>query len=229
MARKTTKPTTTKSTKAKSTSAPKQNKPVFRAGTWITILVFIAFIAIAYFINRNAEATSEADITPTVEEKFVFDSTSLVTSIEVRPFTADPVKLERNAENVWVLTQPDETEADLALAEAAASQIAALKVIQEIEGDPSIFGFDEPAYFITVEFADGTSRTLEVGDTTPTNNGYYVRLDAGNIMVVSLSGIDSLTTLANFPPYLYTPTPTATATPLPTATPVPATEATPTP
>lgn len=219
-----------KTTKTKTaTSAPKPIKPVFRTGTWVTVVVFVAILGIAYIINRNAETTAEAEITPTVEEKFVFDTTSLVTSIEVRPLAAETVKLERNTENVWVLTLPNEMEADPGLAEAAVSQISALKVIEEIEGDPSIFGLDQPTYFITVIFEDGITNTLEVGDSTPTNNGYYVRLDKETMMIVSLSGIDALTNLANFPPYLYTPTPTATATPLPTATPVPATEATPTP
>ncbi|HRJ75455.1 MAG TPA: DUF4340 domain-containing protein [Anaerolineales bacterium] len=227
--RKTTKPTTKKTTRAKSTATQKPNKPIFRTGTWVTILVLAVVIAIAYYLNRNAETTTEAEITPTVEAQFVFDSTKIVKSIEVQPAEGQTIAIERNAENVWVLTQPDAVEADPALAEAAASQLSALRISDEIDGDPSIFGLDAPTYIITVTFDDGTSNTLEVGDSTPTNNGYYVRLDGQDMLIVSLSGIDSLTNLANFPPYLYTPTPTATATPLPTVTPVPAIEATPTP
>lgn len=229
MARKSTKPTITKTRTKKTTSVPKPSKPVFRTGTWVAIAVFAAIALLAYFLNRDAGITAEAEITPTVEEKSVFDTTSIITSIEVSPTDGETVRLERNAENVWVLTQPHKIEADSGLAEAAASQITALKINETIEGDPSIFGFDSPAYTITVEFENGTKSVLEVGDNTPTNNGYYVRLNKQTMMIVSLSSIDSLTNLANFPPYLYTPTPTATATPLPTETPVPAIEATPTP
>ena len=111
------------------------------------------------------------------------------------------------------------------------SELGALLIDNEVEGDPSIFGFDEPAYVITAEFEDGTTGTLEVGDLTPTNNGYYVRLNNDKMYIVSMTGIDSLTNLVNFPPYLSTPTPVpaATETPLPTETAVPATEAESTP
>jgi hypothetical protein len=229
MVRKSSTKPNVKVTKTKSSSAKKQNKPFFRTSTLVAVALFITAIGIAYLINRNAQVAAEANITPTVEEKFVFDSTKIVKKIEVQPSEGQSAAIERNAENVWVLTQPEQTEADAGLAEAAASQISTMKIIEEISGDPSIFGFDKPAYLIKVTFDDGTSNTLEVGDSTPTNNGYYVRLDGQDMLIVSLSGIDSLTNLANFPPYLYTPTPTATATPLPTVTPVPATEATPTP
>lgn len=227
MARKTTKPTTPKTSKKHTT--PKTNKPIFRTGTWVAVGVFAALVAAAYFINRNAEIAAQAEITPTVEEQFVFDSTKIVKSIEVQPAEGQTTAIERNADNAWVLTQPEAVEADPALAEAAATQITSLKIIEPIEGDPSIFGFDSPAYTITVTFDDGSSHTLEVGDNTPINNGYYVRLDQQDMMIVSLSGIDSLTNLTEAPPYLHTPTPTATATPLPTLTPAPTTEATATP
>lgn len=219
----------TNARKTKTTSTNKVTKPVVRTGTWITLLILVLVIAGAILINRNAEATAEAEITPTAEEQFVFDATETVISIEVKPEAADAVKLERNSESVWVLSKPDAAEADSALAEAAATQVTALKIITTIEGDPSIFGFDTPRYIITIEFASGKKHTFEVGDTTPTNNGYYVRLDKKEMMILSLSGIDGLTTLADFPPYLYTPTPPATATPLPTETPVTTPEASPTP
>jgi hypothetical protein len=229
MATRKTTSTKPKATRTK-TNKTKETKPVVRTGTWVTLLVLVAVIAGALLINRNSEATAEAEITPTEAETFVFDSGALVTSIEVRSLTADPVKIERNAENAWVLSQPDEAEADPALAEAAATQISALKIVSEIEGDASIFGFDEPTYTINIEFDNGEKHSLEVGDSTPTNSGYYVRLDETKMLILSLSSIDALTTLAAFPPYLFTPTPPATATPLlPTETPASTPEASPTP
>src|SRR5688572_14752589 len=214
--RKSTK-TTTKTSKPREKSAPKPTKPVFRVGTWITLLLLVLVIAAAILINRNAEATAEAEITPTVEAQFVFDPANPVTSIEVQPAEGETVRLERNTENAWVVTLPIELEADPALAEAAAAQVTALKINQEIDGDLSTFGLDEPAFIITLEFENGEKNTLEVGDATPINTGYYVRLDKEKMMIVTLSSIDALTTLAIFPPYLNTPTPS----PLPpTETPV---------
>ncbi|HCB01617.1 MAG TPA: hypothetical protein DEP19_04465, partial [Anaerolineae bacterium] len=110
--RKTSKPTTKKTGRVKSTATQKPSKPIFRTGTWVTILVLAVVIAIAYYLNRNAETTAEAEITPTVEAQFVFDSTKIVKSIEVQPAEGQTIAIERNAENVWVLTQPDAVEAD---------------------------------------------------------------------------------------------------------------------
>lgn len=223
--RKTT--TKTRTTKAKTTSASKPSKPVVRTGTWVTVVLLVLAIAGAYLINRNAESTAEAEITPTVEPQYLFDVTSIVKSIEVTRLAGEPVRLERK-DNVWVLTKPFETEADAGLAEAAASQVFVLQINQEITGNPSDYGFDEPSVVIAIEFENGNKNTLEVGDANPIGTGYFVRLDNEKIFLVSLSGIDSLATLADFPPYLNTPTPTSTPLP-PTETLVPTIEATPTP
>ena len=217
---------TTKKSQSRETTTAKQTKPVVRTGTWVTLLLLVLAIAGAILINRNAEATAEAEITPTVEAEFVFGPDNLVTSIEVQPASGDSVKLVRNAENIWVVTLPRELEADQGLAESAATQIYALKINQEVDGDPSEFGFDEPSYVITIEFENGDKNVLEVGDPNPIGTGYFVWLDNQKIIVVTLSSIDALTTLATFPPYLNTPTPS----PLPpTEILVPAIEATPTP
>ena len=229
---------TTKSTKSttrapRTQAAPKVTKPVFRTGTWIALVGFIAIIATAIYLNRQAEEKAAATETPAAEEAFIFPEDSVVTSIEVKPAEGDVVKVERNEEKTWVLSQPEEAEADQGAAEAAASQVNALGIVTAIEGekDPSIFGLDLPVYTITITFENGETGILEVGDTTPTETGYYVRMNKEKVYVVSMSGIDALTSLTIFPPYLNTPTPvpTKTSTPLPTETPASATEATPTP
>src|SRR3972149_759473 len=205
MARKTTKP---KARKSKETPLRKQQKPVFRTGTWITLLLLAALIGLAYYLNRN-EPIAETEATPALEATFVIsEQDGNITGIEIKPVDGETVKVARNGEKVWVLELPSATEADQGLVEAAASQITALKIIGEVDADASILGLDEPAYVITIEFADGTKRTLELGDTTPPRSGYYLRVDKKKTLILTLSSIDSLTNLTRFPPYLNTPTPT---------------------
>lgn len=219
-------PKKARTTVRKEAPAPKQRKPVFRAGTLVAVLLLAALIVGAYFINKNKETAVDAEATATTEPAFIFGADSIVSSIEVKPTDGEAVKVTRGDDNVWALELPFETEANQGLVEAAASQVAALKIVSEIDADPSIFGFDAPAYLITIKFADGKSSTLEVGDATPTNSGYYVRVDKDKMAIVGLSSIDALTSLSFSPPYLNTPTPTA----LPaTPTPEPAPEATVTP
>jgi hypothetical protein len=230
MPSKATKTSKTKRTTARRSNpapAPRRQRPVFGVGTWVAVFLLIFLIAATVYLNQR-EDRSEAEATPiTVQENaYVFENEGILTSMEVKPAEGETVRLERNEENAWVLILPFATEADQGLAEAAAVQVNALRIINELESDPASLGLDAPAFLITVEFAGGEKHTIEVGEKTPTNVGYYVRLNGQRTLIVAASGIDSLINLTLFPPYLNTPTPTptATATPLPTETPAPPTE-----
>lgn len=214
---------TTDKQKKRTVSKPKQEaykpKPVkakFNAGTWITVLIFIGLVVAAIYLNRKKE-TVAAEATPVSGPSYLF-SVSVEgnpTSIEIAPAEGEAVKLLRNSENIWALELPREAKADQGLAEAAATQLSALEILSEVDSDPAIFGLDTPSHVISLEFANGKKHTLEVGDSTPTNSGYYVRLDKDKMMIVDLSGIDSLVQLAVAPPYLPTPTLEVTVTPTP--------------
>ena len=196
---------------------PKPVKAKFQAGTWITVLIFIGLIGAAVYLNRQKD-TAEVEVTPASEPSYLFSATTdgNPTSIEIKPAEGgETVRIARNAENAWALELPVEAEADQGLSEAAATQISALEILDPIDADPAIFGLDNPAYVITLEFDGGKKHTLEVGDSTPTSKGYYVRVDSDKMMIVDLSGIDSLLQLAAFPPYLATATPEAAVTPTP--------------
>jgi Domain of unknown function (DUF4340) len=229
------KPRRTASVKVKPTvveSAPapvaRKKKASFRAGTLIAVLLLIGLLELAFYLKDKKEKDTTAEATPVSETAALFNvEDGMVSSIEIKPADGgETVKVARNAENAWAIVLPFEAEADQGLVEAAATQVSALRVLSPISGAPEIFGLKNPAFTITVEFKDGNKHTLEVGDATPTNSGYYVRLDKDKMMITDLSGIGSLLELAKYPPYLNTPTPTA----LPaTPTPVPATEAVSTP
>jgi hypothetical protein len=225
---------TTKVTRApRVKAAPRPQRPFLRPSAWIALAAVAAVGVTMFFLNRQSEQEASATPTPGIEETFVFEYGRGVTSIEVAAAEGDSVRVERNAENAWVLTKPERAEANPGAVEAAASQIGSILIITAIENaeDPANFGLDAPAHTITVEFEDGVKSILEVGDLTPSGNGYYLRVDAEKVFVVSASGIDALTSLLIFPPYLNTPTPspTATFTPLPTETPDSATQAPSTP
>jgi hypothetical protein len=247
MARKTTSTTTkaTSETKAKPrrTAAAKakptiaeptpassviqqQRKPVFRAGTWVAVLLLIALIGLTFYLKSAKEKSAIADATPISAPVALFSAEDgAVTSIEIKPAEGEAVKVARNAENAWAVEMPIAAEANQGLVEAAATQVSALQVLSQIENaNPEIFGLKNPAFVIALEFQNGNKHTLEVGDATPTNTGFYVRLDNGKIMIADLSGISALLQLAYSPPYLNTPTPTAlpsTPTVFPAATETP--------
>jgi hypothetical protein len=232
----TPKKVTLKKPVVRRSSQAASRKPIFGLGTLVTLVVFAGLILLTIFVNRKKETTI-AETTPTEGIAFVFDgSEGNLASIEIKPAEGAAVKLVREDKTGWAFELPNKAEADQGMVEAAASQISSLQVVSPIDGKLSVFGLDKPAYVINLEFSDGKKRTLEVGDATPTNSGYYVRLDGKKLVIVDLTGISALTQLVDFPPYVSTPTPviTLTATELPptetsTAAPTSETGITPTP
>jgi hypothetical protein len=198
-------------------SSTVKGKPVFQPGTWLAVLIFAALIGFAFYLNTEKQKTAEQTPTPASAPAAIFAEDGAVTSIEIKPKDGETVKVMRNAENTWVVKLPLEAEADQGLAQAAAAQVSALQILNSIDADPQIFGLTSPAFLITIGFEGGAARTLEIGDTTPTNSGYYVRLDQDKMMITDLSGIDSLLQLGFFPPYLNTPVPASeeVTTPIP--------------
>jgi hypothetical protein len=221
------KPTAAAAPRRSSSSAPrpyKSNKPLFSAGTIITLVTFILVVVVAVYISRKQE-TDKANATPEGgEPAYVFtDADGNPTSIKVESEQGEAVQLDLNEQNAWELLLPAKAEAEQSMAGAAATQVKAINVVTpELSGAAATYGLDTPAYVITIKFSDGQTHTLEVGDLAISGNGYYARLDKGKIMLVGLSGIDALIQLVDFPPYLNPPTPTAlpaTETPVPVDTP----------
>ena len=222
------KPTVAESTPAPSVSQTR--KPVFRAGTWIAVLLLIALIGLTFYLKSAKDKSIIAGATPISTPVALFSATDgNLSSIEIKPAKSEVVKVARNAQNAWAVEMPIAAEANQGLAEAAATQVSALQVLSQIDNaDPEVFGLKNPAFVIDLAFQSGSKHTLEVGDATPTNTGFYVRLDNGKIMIASLDGISALLQLAFSPPYLNTPTPTALS-PTPTVVPAATETETPTP
>ncbi|MDO9300769.1 MAG: hypothetical protein Q7T89_05265, partial [Anaerolineales bacterium] len=99
------KPRRTAAVKAKPTvteSAPtpsvKKGQPIFRAGTWVAILLLIALIEFTIYFNREKEKAVTAEVTPVSESTTIFNAQDgYVSSIEIKPADGEVVKVARNA------------------------------------------------------------------------------------------------------------------------------------
>ena len=183
-----------------------------RQSTVIYLVLFLLVIGAYYYLN-NREQPADIALTltlePTTEVSYLFTAEDgLPTSIRIESKKGEIVEVARNAENAWALILPNEATADQASAEAAASQVTTMQILDRLPDiDPEIVGLTDPEYNIVVKFTSGVERNVKIGVITPTESGYYVQNTDGETVIVSKSSVDALLGLLNNPPYLETPTP----------------------
>jgi hypothetical protein len=199
---------------------------MIRGSTVVYIVLLLALVGAYYYLNHRQKA-ADLEITPepTSEVSYLFTSQDgTPSSIRIESKAGQTVEVARGADNAWALTQPIAIKADQAAAEAAASQITAISVLDTVpDVDPKIVGLETPEYVLTVKFTNGVERTVDIGVVTPTESGYYVRNAQDKVVIVSKSAIDALLELLHNPPYAETLTPsptaaTAASTPVPAST-----------
>ena len=206
---------------------------MIRRNTWILIILFAALVGAAIYL-QNQKAKQTASATPTSSSAFVFNTATdgNPTDIKIESSTGVTVEVARDSSGSWTVKSPVAMGANQAGAEAAATQIGALKVLGDFQLGLDVVGLDKPSYTITVVFSGGKTHKLLVGSVNPIQTGYYTQLDGGKTQIVDKPGLDSLLGIVTNPPYAQTLTPTVTPTvfvpPTETSTPAP-TETTSTP
>ncbi len=183
---------------------------------WILLVILAGLVGLGWYLNQRPTQTQTPTVTPAPTPAFLFvnDSTQIV-NFSLLDASGEYSTLTRGAGGVWVLeTRSYNGNADQGQAEAAASQVAALRILNTLDSPPALadIGLEPPAYTLKVTTAAG-EQTTRIGIATVTGSGYYV-LDAnGNVRIVSKFGIDALLNLLTTPPIAQTPTPSPEATP----------------
>ena len=192
---------------------------MIRRSTVVYITILLALAAVYYYLN-NREQSPAVEVTPgsTEEISYLFKAEEgIPTRIQIESSSGEAVEVARDAGNAWALVQPVESEAEQGSAEAAASQLTTMRIVDRISNvDSELVGLAEPAYILTAGFDNGTERTLHIGVVTPSESGYYVQESSGgDVFIVSKSAVDALLRLLTNPPYAQTPVPalSETATP----------------
>ena len=187
---------------------------MIRSSTVVYLVLLLVLVGAYFYLRNRGEPAADIGLTlePETEVSYLFSAEEGTPSkIHVEAGSGETVELARNAENAWALIEPDEAEANQGAAEAIATQVATMRILDTVpDVDPEIVGVDNPAYELTVGFMDGSEETVGIGIVTPTESGYYVRDPAGQIVIVSRSGVDALIGLLQNPPFLETPTPNPT-------------------
>jgi hypothetical protein len=197
---------------------------MIRRSTVVYIIILVVLAGAYYFLKNRSESKADILETPEATEQITYLFTAdegVPVDIRMQSKAGESVELGRDKQNLWALTLPVEAQAEQGAAEAAASQVTTMRVLDTVTGvDRKVVGLDAPEYTLAVKFKDGGERTVNIGVVTPSESGYYVQDSAGgDVVIVSKSSVDALLTLLTTPPYLATLTPSTTA----TETPLPAT------
>jgi hypothetical protein len=143
----------------------------------IILVVVLGLLVGAYFIIGSKKAADPEVTDPSVaaDINVIKVEQEKITSLE---FNNEKGSFTLNKKDkAWTITPASELSIDNAIAEASASDMAAIsadKVIEEKATDLSKYGLDKPAT-IKVGLADGSTKELEIGKNNPTNEGIYVK------------------------------------------------------
>lgn len=199
---------------------------MIKRNTWIVLGLFVVVLGFAFYY-QSVPKKSAASPTPTTGTRSLFsnlDEKSIAT-LRIEDRTGKATALGRDSAGLWLVTEPKGGPTDVTQAETAVSQLLALQSISSLDptSDLGIFGLSKPSDTVTITMNDGTKYVLLIGDITPVQNGYYVRLNQNPPDIVNKDSIDAMLGILAHPPFVATPTPAASLTPSPgTLTPQPA-------
>jgi hypothetical protein len=161
----------------------------------IILVVIVALLVGAYFlISKNKAADNTSDPSSSTTTIKLTDYTSdKVASVTLQNPDETFVITQKGTE--WVLSTPSDIKADPSILSGIAINalsVYADKLVEENAQDLSKYGLNKPI-IVKLNLKDGTEKSFEIGDKTPTKGGYYVKVTGENkVYVVSSYTCDQL-------------------------------------
>jgi len=152
----------------------------------LVILAAVVIVVGAYvFLFERHQPTSE-DAQQEAEKVLQDFDRDDVEAIEIES-EAGRVRLEKTGEE-WRLRKPLDFPADDSVVSSTLGSLANLSADRRLaaeEVDPVEYGLEEPVAEVTLGMADGSERTLTVGDELPLGSKRAVLLDGGGEVIIA--------------------------------------------
>lgn len=183
---------------------------MIRRPTWILLAVFIGFLGAAWYWQKYQGKKVEAEPSPTPQTLLPDLNISTIREIKIDDSKGKQLFLQNISTGIWIMTQPERQAVDVEALTTKIQQLTYLTALSTLKTPPpdDQIGLVTPAFVITLTNQDGKVTVLNIGALTPTQDGYYIRLDS-KTYVVSKTDIDAVTDMLANPPIL-TPTTTPT-------------------
>jgi hypothetical protein len=147
------------------------------------LLVAVAALALlggaVYWSNRSKPAGADKAAADTTI-KLLSIPDSQIRKLEIRKTGGETTVVEMGKDGKWQITAPKPLAVDAEAMTSMLSTLASLsadRVVEEKTPDLSQYGLGAPALQVLVTKKDGQSKTLAIGDQTPTSSGYFARVE----------------------------------------------------
>jgi hypothetical protein len=184
-----------------------------KRSTIIIVFIFIVLLAFTLIWEKNRtdnSATATVSSTP-VSYLLTFDQNNLQ-EIQITDNQERSISIIKNETGTWAILGDPDQPADGDKVQTLIDQLAALSILSTLDTAPdaNVIGLDQPPFTIKLSQQNGVVNTVYVGNLTPTNSGYYVKLDGkSEIHIITKYNMDSITKILDNPPLPSTPTPEA--------------------
>lgn len=199
-----------------------------RRSTLVVVILFGLLVILAWYVQKNSTGGTEDDVMTSTPMPALFQiSEDELSRVQVGSTEDGQLILEKNAQGEWNMVEPSGYETDQDKASSLVNNLLSLTVLNRLETDVSldVLGLDAPSYRVILKESNGETQTMVIGNITPTDSGYYVKLGEQNPIVVSKTNLGSILEAIDDPPIKITETPTSetqlTETQIPENTPTP--------
>lgn len=171
---------------------------MIRKQTWILLAVFALAVAFAVFMEKNPEfLQSDGDLTPSpTSQAMMLEGwqSNEITWIEFQDDQNNVLRILQNPEGKWILDSDNGDAVNVGVVEEIRSQLTAAKTTVFLDPgyDLEVIGLSTPSSTIKIRNESGRESIILIGKTTPTQNGYYVKVDDSAPAVVSKFAIEDI-------------------------------------
>src|SRR5512138_206699 len=126
---------------------------MIRRSTVVYIVILLIVAGAYFYLKFRKEPVADVLATPEVTEQANYLLTAeegIPTSIRIQSKTGETVQVARDANSAWKVSQPIVAQADQGAAEAAATQVSTMRVLDKVQNvDPKVVGLETPEYTLT--------------------------------------------------------------------------------
>jgi hypothetical protein len=147
-------------------------------GLLIAAAALLVLSGVLYYSNHHKPTDdAEGSIKPAAPKILTLKSAD-ITRIDIKKPDSD-VTVAKSADK-WQIVAPQALPADQTSVASLASSLAEVnsdRLVEDKAADLARYGLTDPKLQIAVSEKDSKSQKLLIGDETPTNNGFYAKLD----------------------------------------------------